>query len=1018
VGFFERIGRALRLVQDVESSRPRFAVDAGDIDPAVFGLTSYASPIAPAPRVSRREAMQVGAVKRGRDLIAGGIGTLPLQMFAPDKTPARRDLQQLLDQPEPDVPRSVTMTRTIENLMFEERAWWRVLQLGSHGFPVKVRRLDPRSVNVKPDGKVYVSRGGQHQGTGEEWVPDDQLIRFDSPNDALLVAGARAIRTALMIDSATQRYSEDPVPLGWFESIDDADPFEDADDPNAAAQKFLDEWAAARRARAWGFVPPGLKLANGNWSPREMQMADARSAAVVELARVMGVDPEDLGVSTTSRTYFNAESKRKDKLDFTLLGYIAAVQDRLTMPDVTPRGYFVRFNLDAFLRTDTLTRYQSYEIGQRVGAIDGKREVRELEDKPPLSDPESEEDAVSNQPDQEPSNVRELPVAASRFAGEDAVQYRLDAPQATEAFAVDIERRTIRGLAVPYGKTARAQGKVFQFARGSLRFGDPTRVKLWIGHDPTRAVGYATALEDTEQGLVATFKVARGERGDEALIMAEDRVWDGLSAGLAYGARFEEREGVFHAVDAPVAEISLTPSPAFDDARVHAVAASADTEGNIQMTTTTVTPAADATTTQQQTPQTPDVESAVSAALARFGINPDQPTFSAEAVTRAIEQGFAQLQRPQITTEPGGPAQTAPLPGRETVSAGGEGSAQFQVREESPYRFDGSSRGQHCFTDDLRDMQNGNSEAKARLLTFMQEAHEQFAVTSANVSAFNPTQPRPELYVPQLRFTRPLWESVSTGVIQDKTPFTVPKFGAAAGLAGDHTEGVEPTPGSFSATVQTVTPSAISGKVEINREVWDQGGNPQTDTIVWNEMQNAYFEAIEAKIAAMLNAIAAANLYSGAEVNLAGAVDGALQTAMTNLLVDLQFVRGGNRYTAAAADAVLYKALVGAKDTAGRALFPLLGATNAQGEVSPLAAGVNVLGQVYRPAWALNTGVANARNSYQFVPTSVWQWASAPKRFTFEYQVKSIDMAVWGYTGGAVLRESDVIRIDHSTADV
>jgi hypothetical protein len=41
--------------------------------------------------------------------------------------------------------------------------------------------------------------------------------------------------------------------------------------------------------------------------------------------------------------------------------------------------------------------------------------------------------------------------------------------------------------------------------------------------------------------------------------------------------------------------------------------------------------------------------------------------------------------------------------------------------------------------------------------------------------------------------------------------------------------------------------------------------------------------------------------------------------------------------------------------------------------------------------------------------------ASAPKRFTFEYQVKSIDMAVWGYSATAVLRDTDVKRIDYST---
>jgi hypothetical protein len=295
-------------------------------------------------------------------------------------------------------------------------------------------------------------------------------------------------------------------------------------------------------------------------------------------------------------------------------------------------------------------------------------------------------------------------------------------------------------------------------------------------------------------------------------------------------------------------------------------------------------------------------------------------------------------------------------------------------------------------------------------------------VTTTNVGAFNPTQNRPEMYVPNLQYTRPLWEMVSTGTIDNQTPFSIPKFGAASGLVGPHTQGTEPTPGAFSATVQNVQPTPVSGKVEINREVWDMGGNPQTDTIVWNEMQNAYFEGIETNIATTLNALAAATLYGGAEVNLAGAVDAALNTALTNLLVDLQFVRGGNRYSRAGTDAALFKALAAAKDTAGRPLFPLLNPTNANGQLQSdgaPATAVNVAGQVFRPAWALNVGAAtNASNSYLFVPSSVWAWASAPKRFTFEYQVKSIDMAVWGYGASAVLRNTDVVRIDYTTADV
>lgn len=362
-------GRADPLLSAaVDPAAPTFAVDETSIDPAVFGLASYASPTAPAARVDRRSAMQVPTVKRCRDLVAGTVGTLPLDLYDSRQEPAS---MPLFEQPERHRPRSVTMTQTAEDLMFEGIAWWRVLETAWNGYPTRVKVLKPREVTVDEDaGRVYVNG---------VWVPDSELIRFDSPNDALLVAGARAIRTSLMLDAATQRYAEGAPPLDYFTPAEGADPA--ADDEIIA---LLDAWKTARQSRSTGYVPAALKYNVAGFNPEQLQLADARQHAALEIGRVAGVDPEALGVSTTSRTYFNAEHKRKEFVDFTLGPYLAAIEGRLSMNDVCPRGYYSRFNLDAFLRSDTKTRMETYEIGLRVGAYTPE-EVRELEDRPPLA---------------------------------------------------------------------------------------------------------------------------------------------------------------------------------------------------------------------------------------------------------------------------------------------------------------------------------------------------------------------------------------------------------------------------------------------------------------------------------------------------------------------------------------------------------------------------------------------------------------------------------------------------------
>lgn len=1060
MGTMQRIRDALGLsrnvpditsLEDETPEAPRFSVGPDQIPPEFFGFSSYDALVQRRPRVQRSLAMQCPAVVRGRNLICTPIGQLTLDSYRRDQTVVPNELFQ---QPERDVPRIVTFSYLVEDLLFEATAWWRVTEwqgpapwMGStnpYNFPLHVRRLEPRSVDQRKDGTIWYSRDGSLQGESWDYIPDAELIRFDSPTDGVLISGGGAIMTLLMLDQRAYNSANNPVPEGYFTPKDGVDPFDDepeadaTEDEIAAAYtpgKFLTEWQLRRQTETTAYVPGGLDYEQLAWDPEKLQLAEARQHAVLEIARLMGLDPEDVAVSTTSRTYFNAETKRRDRVDFTLGQYLKAISDRLSMPDITPRGQVTRWDTDLFTMTDTKTRLETYQIGLEIGLWD-EDEIRAKEGLPPLTATQRaalEARRAAAKPSapitQEGDNVRQLrPVAATadtpvQFAAEEAGEVQL-AAQAGSGLEVDLEARTIKGLVIPYGGARGLhQGVAYEFAQGSPRFSHPSRVKVYVEHDKARVIGFASELEERDlprPGLYGTLKIAKIPAGDEALLMASEGLWDGLSAGLKAGGKFDRlSDGAARFTDAPLAEISLCTVPAFDDARVSAVALSADNEGVTMKCTKCgaihaagimCDPAVLAAFTAAQGAAATGVDAA-GAQLSDSNSGFDPVQFQAQ-LADAIGPAFAKLLADAQAS--------GVMPGqREVVAAGRQQVAQFSVNEELPYRFNGSTKGEHCFTDDLRDMQNGNQEAKKRLETFLDEAHQQFAVTTTNVGAFNPVQNRPELYVPNLRFRRPLWDLCTTGTIQDITPFTVPKFSSASGLVGPHTQGVEPTPGAFAATVQTITPSAVSGKVEINREVWDQGGNPQTDTIVWQEMQAAYFEASEAGIATMLNALSAATLYSGAEINMAGAVDDALDDAIGNIMIDLNFVRGGNRYTSWASDAQLYKALSNARDTTNRRLFARLNPTNAGGTAAPRFSSLDVNGQEVLPAWALSQGIAaNTQNSYFWVPTSVWAWLSAPKRFTFEYQVKSIDMAVWGYTASAVLRNSDVGRIDYTTADV
>lgn len=333
-------------------------------------------------RVSRRDAMTVPAVKRARDLVAGSIGTLPLAMSKPGE---RNEPWPLLETPEGDIPVTITWTRVAEDLLFHGRAWLRVTHVGWHGKPVQVRRLDPATVTVDAQFRVWHSKAGS--GTSTEWVPDDQLIRIESPNDPLLEAGAIAIRTCMAIGASTRNVAAGLPPSSYFTPADGQDYL------NAGEiQELLDDWHKAREKNVTGYVPGALKLETLGWNPEQLQLKDLRDQSVIEIARLAGVDAEELNVSTTSRTYFNAWDRNQDFIQFTLGPYLAAIAGRLSMDDVTPRGYRVAHDLSEFFKADTLARYQAYEVGLRTGAITTP-EIRDAEGRPPLtSTPEKDTD--------------------------------------------------------------------------------------------------------------------------------------------------------------------------------------------------------------------------------------------------------------------------------------------------------------------------------------------------------------------------------------------------------------------------------------------------------------------------------------------------------------------------------------------------------------------------------------------------------------------------------------------------
>lgn len=972
------------------------------------------------PRAGRAEALSVAPVLRARNLICS-TATLPLIQYNPDWT---RERLPLLEQIDPDVPNVVTLSQTTEDLLFEGISWWRITKWDRDNYPVYARHLDYSSVSLQPPGghSPAFLPGGYDPREAAIWYDGEpiaakRVIRFDSPNPGLLAAAGRAIRRAILLDTTSALYADNPRPLDYFSPSEGADPADDA-----TIKTLLDEWQLWRKTRVTGYVPAAVKYNPVDVpTPSDLQLIDVIKQAHLAIANATGLDPEDLGISTTSRTYQNGIDRRRDRINDTFAPYMAAIAQRLSMPDIVRRGRVVMHDLDDYLRADPKTRAEVYSLAKAAGWMHPD-EMRTEERLPPLTEMQK----LDLAPPAPPEPAQQPPVAVSAAADEH-LHLSFDTPAAT--FAVDPERRVIEGIVVPYGRDAIAvkNGRRWRFQPGSLVYSEVSRVKLLRDHDNAQPQGPMTHVDDRAEGLFARFRVGRGPDGDRTLAEAQDQVRDGFSVGVDIHTWTPDplNQGVnlVSVGGADWYETSVLAIPAFTGARVTRVAATRDTERvPVADTDTTTTDATDTAATEPTTAPVQLSNDQLQALLTVPGVlqamagvpagnaQPQQAQPAAFSLTQ--EQIGAILATPNgrnALLGLGAPAEERPTvdPTRRTTAT---------VREAPTYRFDRKgnlTRGTHDFSQDLiSGLRDNDREALARAERFVQTQFEQFDTDMADAASLNPSRNRPDLYVDQKDYRTPLWDAVSKGVLADMTPFVLPKFNASSGMVAAHVEGTEPSLGVFTATAQTITPSAVSGKVSITREAWDQGGNPQLSGLIWKQMTRAWFEALEASVVTLLEAAAPTTITVPT-----AAQDDTLVSFVESALAALQFVRGGFRMQDAFAQVDFYQALVGATDADGRKLLPILGPTNAAGQTASRYGSVSVGGLAWEPAWALAASGTVAANSYLFDRADVSGWATAPQRLTFEnVEVRYIHVGIWGYKALAITDLTGVRRFTYDPA--
>jgi HK97 family phage prohead protease/HK97 family phage major capsid protein len=573
-------------------------------------------------------------------------------------------------------------------------------------------------------------------------------------------------------------------------------------------------------------------------------------------------------------------------------------------------------------------------------------------------------------------------------------------------FSVSEERRTIAGLLVPWNAAAvdnRGQGK-WRFRKGSLYWNETGRVKLNTHHDHVTTIAYATHLQNIPTGVYGKFKVARGEEGDRALRQAQDGILDAFSIEVdptdAVWEFDRSERSVRNVSRARLVAAALVPVPAFDDARVELIAASAYRGNSMEQ---------DKDPREQVEEEDPTVKFDQHMASLAEKITTSHQELTTEltqSVGESISAGFrAALEN---ISDPQGP---------ETVKA----ARYATLKEPSVYQFNGA--GHSLVRDAWNAARNQDDDAIDRLRKFRKQSEDVAALVKSQISfapqttttaaQIIPPGYRPDLYVADLFRERPLVGLASQGTISNASPFTVPVFTSVTTGSATHVEGTNPSDGSLAFDTKTVTPQAISGRIVLSRELVDSS-NPAIDQIAFAEMRESYARQTEAIVYTLLNGTSGAGgtitsgfVPSGAQASTTakGTDQQTLVKHLRQRVADYFFARFAS-ITGAAMGQTATQNLVTAVDTTQRPLFPYIGPNNAVGTANAAEGAYLVDGVSFQPAWAM-TGVA-AGDSQIFLVNrrDLWVWESPLLNFRFEEKQgpANIELNIFGYFATHLLR--------------
>ena len=301
-------------------------------------------------RVSRHDAMSVPSVARARNLICGTVASIPLEYYKTSTgeviTPPRWIKQLSKNQPS-----FVTLTWIVDSLLFYGVAYLLVTErYAEDGRPASFEWVANSRITFTTDLEgIMVTQYYMDLKP----IDMNDIVTIQGFDEGVIDRGSRTIQAAIDVEKAAALNSAQNQPAGFLKNTG-------ADLPPNEVQGLISAWKRARLSNSTAYLTSTLDYNPVSFSPKDMMYNDAIQNLSTQIARTMNVPAYYLSADqNTTMTYANVQDERKQFLTLSMQPFISAIEDRLSMDDITARGNEVRFDIDHnYLRTDPLVELQ------------------------------------------------------------------------------------------------------------------------------------------------------------------------------------------------------------------------------------------------------------------------------------------------------------------------------------------------------------------------------------------------------------------------------------------------------------------------------------------------------------------------------------------------------------------------------------------------------------------------------------------------------------------------------------